>query len=204
VLDLPATMQGLSAKRPIFNSEADLQLALGWEIQLAHPSAQVRMEYRPAYLDRRGYLDVWVAGEGWSAAIELKYFKRALDITVGGERFELLSQGAQDISRYDFVKDVERVEAVVRTQPGVTGYAVALTNDSSYWRVPAVPRSTVDSAFRLHEGSTLEGLLGWGEKAGAGTTKGRRSRMRSRGGIRSIGATSPRWPTDPPERFGPW
>ena len=132
------------------------------------------MEYRPAYLDRRGYLDVWVAGDGWSAAIELKYFKRALDITVGGERFEAAQkQEAQDISRYDFVKDVERVETVVRTQPSVTGYAVALTNDSSYWRVPAVPRPTIDGAFRLHEGVHARGFARMGRKAGAGTTKGR-------------------------------
>jgi hypothetical protein len=116
-VDLVATMRALAVKRPIFSSEADFQLALGWEIQLAHPAARIRMEYRPAYLDRRGYLDLWAADDGWAAAIELKYFTRALDYVSGGERFELLNQGAQDISRYDFVRDVERVEAVARAQP---------------------------------------------------------------------------------------
>jgi len=172
-LDLAAMMRTLAAKRPIFNSEADFQLALGWEIQLAHPAARLRMEYRPAYLDRRGYLDLWAADAGWTAAIELKYFTRALDLVVGGERFELLNQGAQDISRYDFVRDVERVESVVRAQPGVRGYALALSNDSSYWRVPAYSRTTIDAAFRLHEGSTLNGRLAWATSAGAGTTRGR-------------------------------
>jgi hypothetical protein len=31
-LDLGASMANLAAKRPLFNSEADFQLALGWEI----------------------------------------------------------------------------------------------------------------------------------------------------------------------------
>lgn len=173
VLDLVEVLRTLAAKRPLFSSEADFQFALGWEIQLAYRSARVRMEYRPVYLDRRGYLDLWVADEDWTAAIEVKYFTRALDLDVGDERFELLNQGAQDISRYDFVRDVERVESVVRAQPGVVGYALALSNDSSYWRVPTAARVTIDAAFRLHEGSTLTGQRTWGALAGAGTTRGR-------------------------------
>ena len=172
-LQLHATMADLARSRPIFNSEADFQLALAWEIQRAHPRARLRLEYRPAYLDRRGYLDLWVASDGWAAAIELKYFTRALDLAVDGERFELLNHGAQDISRYDFIRDVERVESVARAQPGVKGYALALTNDSSYWRVPTVTRPTIDAAFRIHEGSILSGRLAWSDAAGAGTIRGR-------------------------------
>jgi hypothetical protein len=166
-------MRSLAGNRPIFGSEADFQHALAWEIQLAYPTARLRLEYRPAYLDRRGYLDLWVAGDGWAAAVELKYFTRAVDLVVGGERFELLNQGAQDISRYDFVRDVERVESVVKAEAGIEGYVLALTNDSSYWRVPTQPRATVDAAFRIHEGSTLTGRLDWATSAGAGTTRGR-------------------------------
>ena len=173
MLDLPGLMRSLAAGRPIFSSEADFQFALAWHIQLAHPSTRLRLEYRPAYLDRRGYIDIWVASDAWTAAIELKYFTRAIDIVVGGERFELLNQGAQDVSRYDFVRDVGRVESVARAQPGVKGYAIALTNDSSYWRTPSVLRSTADAAFRLHEGQTLEGSLAWGATAGPGTMRGR-------------------------------
>lgn len=173
MLDLASTMRTLALKRPIFNSEADFQLALGWEIQLSHPTARLRMEYRPVYLDRRGYLDLWAVDDGWTAAIELKYFTRALDLVLNGERFELLNKGAQDVSRYDFVRDVERVESVVRAKPGVVGYALALSNDSSYWRVPTNPRATIDAAFRLHEGSMLTGQLAWATAAGAGTTRGR-------------------------------
>jgi len=173
MLDLAAIMRTLSAERPIFNSEADFQLALGWEIQIAHPEARLRMEYRPAYLDRRGYLDLWAAADGWATAIELKYFTRALNLRIGGEQFELLNQGAQPLSRYDFIRDLERVESVVRTQPGVKGYTLALTNDSAYWRVPMDSTATIDAAFRLHEGAILSGRLAWSASAGAGTTRNR-------------------------------
>ena|SRR5436189_3019592 len=123
MINVIALMSTPATKRPVFNSEADFQLALAWEIQLAHPSARIRLEYRPAYLDRRGYLDIWVADDSWAAAIEFKYFTRALNVVVGGERFELMNRGPQDISRYDFVRDVARVESVVRAQPGVRGSA---------------------------------------------------------------------------------
>lgn len=63
--------------------------------------------------------------------------------------------------------------AWARPSSRVKGYALALSNDSSYWRVPTRPRATVDSAFRLHEASTLTGELGWAPSAGAGTIRGR-------------------------------
>lgn len=103
MIDLITTMELLAHKRPVFSSEADFQLALAWKLQLGHPGARLRLEYRPAYLDRRGYLDIWASDHAWTLAIELKYFTRALDFVVGDERFELLNQGAQDINRYDFV-----------------------------------------------------------------------------------------------------
>jgi hypothetical protein len=85
----------------------------------------------------------------------------------------LLNQGAEDISRYDFIRDIVRVESVVRDHPDTTGFVLALTNESLYWRVPTAGRDTADGAFRLHEGATLSGTLGWRPGTGAGTTKGR-------------------------------
>lgn len=90
-----------------------------------------------------------------------------------GEAALPVSGGVEGDPRYDFVRDVERVEAVARAQPGVQGYALALTNDSSYWRVPTVPRPTIDAAFRIHEGSILSRRLAWADSAGSGTTRGR-------------------------------
>lgn len=172
-LDPVALMKRLEVERPVFHSEADFQLAIAWLIKDEHPGAKVRLEYRPAYLDRRGYLDIWLQEGNAAIAIELKYFTRALEFTVADERFVLLNHGAQDVARYDFVRDVERVESVVHNGVATSGYAIALTNDSSYWRTPAAPRATADAAFRLHEGQLLEGTLGWSVSTGAGTMRGR-------------------------------
>ena len=160
MLDLVVIMRALAAKRPIFNSEADFQLALGWEIQTAHPAARLRMEYRPAYLDPRGHVDVWAADAGWKAAIELRYLTRARDLVVGDERFALLNQGASDISSHDFVRDVEQVESGMRAQPGVNGYALALSHDSSCWRCSRVHTSVSPPAASTKARDSPDGWHG--------------------------------------------
>ncbi len=128
----------------MFHSEADFQFALAWEIR-EKTGLEVRLEY-PRKPSAKRYLDIWLPEA--RAAIELKYFKRKLDVAVGGERFALANQGAHDINRYHFLRDIERVEGAGR------GFAVALTNDPNYW-TRAIKQSPIDAAFRLHEGRTL-------------------------------------------------
>jgi hypothetical protein len=152
--------------RPIFHSEADFQHSLAWNIQLRHPDAAIRLETRP---ERGIRLDVLVDHAGERTAIELKYLSARFQGTVNGETFDLPNQAAQDISRHDFVKDVSRVERFVADGIADVGWAVALTNDGSYWRT-GWKLDPVDAAFRINEGRTLEGSLGWGALAGAGTT----------------------------------
>ncbi|HIO32695.1 MAG TPA: hypothetical protein EYN25_03915 [Candidatus Nitrosopelagicus sp.] len=160
----------LSSLRPIFNMEKDFQLALGWEIQKKFPDWSVRFEHKPTNLKDRIFVDLWIKGDQTSA-IELKYKTRKLDVNVKGESFNLLDQAAQDLGRYDFLKDVERLENIVSTHNNVKGYAVILTNDSAYWKSPTT--ETVDAEFRIHEGRILNGELAWGTEAGAGTMRKR-------------------------------
>lgn len=183
MLDLPRLLEGLSVDRPLFHSEADFQFALAWHIQRTHPEAVIRLEYKPAYLDRRGYLDIWVRRGDSVDAIEVKYWKRRLDVDVAGERFDLSNQGAQDIARYDFFSDLARVEALVAINPAATGHVLALTNDSSYWQPPVTLRDTIDAAFRVHEGRLVNGELVWGQRAGAGTMRGRERVLNLSGGF---------------------
>ena len=170
-MELVQTLARLAMRRPIFHSEADFQHALAWELQKEWPTAEIRLEFRP-FPEERFYLDIWCGRPEGSLAIELKYLTRGLDAVVNSERFLLKNQAAQDISRHDIVKDIVRVERIAAARPGTTGYVVALTNDASYWK-ESLRTSTVDAAFRLHEGRLLEGTLGWGANAGAGTTKNR-------------------------------
>ena len=160
----------LSSLRPIFNMEADFQFALAWEIQKKFPDWSVRFEKKPPNLKDRIFVDLWIEGDE-TCAIELKYKTRRFDIDVKGESFNLLNQGAQDLGRYDFLKDVERLENIVSAHDNVKGYAIILTNDSSYWKSTAT--ETIDTKFRIHDGRVLNGELAWRPEASSGTMRGR-------------------------------
>ena len=160
----------LSSLRPIFNMEADFQFALAWEIQKKFPDWSIRFEKKPPNLKDRIFVDLWIEGDE-TCAIELKYKTRRFDIDVKGESFNLLNQGAQDLGRYDFLKDVERLENIVSAHDNVKGYAIILTNDSSYWKSTAT--ETIDTKFRIHDGRVLNGELDWHPETSSGTMRGR-------------------------------
>ncbi len=161
----------LSSHRLVFHSERDFQHALAWQVHLHHPDGAIRLETRPLP-GRPVFLDLAVTLAGRRAAIELKYLVRALTTTVNGEQFKLRDQSAQDLGRYDIVKDIARLEELVAARAADIGYAVVLSNDPLYWQ-PSKKPSPADAAFRLDEGRTLTGLLAWGVSAGAGTMRGR-------------------------------
>jgi hypothetical protein len=98
----------------------------------------------------------------------------------GDEPFNLLNHSAQDIGRYDFLKDVQRLEQIVSGQENIVGYAIMLTNDNSYWSA-AKSDLTVDANFRIHDGRVITGVLSWGRKASAGTMKSREQPIDIRG-----------------------
>jgi hypothetical protein len=165
-------MQSLAEKPPIFHSEADFQHALAWELHLAEPEAQVRLEYRPV-LAGRMYVDIWLESSGGLAAIELKYPTKCFSVVGHDGAYELRDHSAQDLVRHDFVKDLARLEQIGKTLPAVSATAIMLTNDPLYWK-PARAGNQIDLAFRIHEGRVLEGTLAWGAHAGEGTTANRR------------------------------
>ena len=63
------------------------------------------------------------------------------------------------------------------------GYAVLLTNDSAYWKVPT-RTSTVDADFRLHEGRAVSGVLAWASSSKPGTVRGREAPIEIHGSYR--------------------
>ena len=167
-------LRSLSARRPLFHSEADFQHALAWEVQLANKSAAVRLEQQVAADGKRVHLDLLVRDNGLHTAIELKYKTKRAALTHAGEEFHLRNQSAQDIGRYDFLKDIVRIERYVAAHPGSEGYALLLTNDQTYWQ-ESKKAHAVDTAFRIHHGRTLTGELAWGAAASDGTKKSRTS-----------------------------
>jgi hypothetical protein len=181
VIQISEILATLAKKRPIFHSEADFQHAISWEIQQQLPNASLRLE-RPVQVNNRSlHVDVWVITQDEILAIELKYKTRGLSVLVDGEKFDLKDQSAQDIARYDFMKDIQRLEQVTAEQGRTTGYAILLTNDSAYWINPA-NRNTVDAAFRIGDGRTLEGVFDWGVNASDGTKMSREQSLALRNG----------------------
>lgn len=170
--DITRVLAALASKRPIFHSEADFQHALAWEIHERWPPCSIRLERKPPHLDNRIYLDIWAEDSHAIFTMELKYKTRRLRVEVGGETFDLLDQVAQDVGRYDFLRDIERLEQVVSGRNDIMGFAIFLTNDSAYWKPPRDDQ-TVDASFRIHQGRVVTGELRWGSGASAGTMRGR-------------------------------
>ncbi|MCA0757028.1 hypothetical protein KP806_18360 [Paenibacillus sp. N4] len=180
-MDIQAVLQALANKRPIFHNEADFQHALAWELRELY-QYEIRLERRIELNNgQRTYIDVLAEKNGQKVAIELKYKMKAFQCNVGDEEFSLLNQGAHDIGRYDILKDLQRLEAIVGNELAAEGYLVLLTNDVSYYAEPLVTRATVDQEFRIHQGRRIHGLLSWGERAGAGTMKGREAAIAIKG-----------------------
>lgn len=171
-LDIPGVMNTLASQRKVFHSEADFQHAFAWELHLRQPEASIRLE-KPLRTDTKNlHLDFLIEHQGKSVAVELKYKTRSLKLNLDGEDFHLSSHSAQDLGRYDFIKDICRLEEITSTIRDCEGWAIMLTNDTAYWKTPQ-SAETVDAAFRLTEGRILTGNLAWTDQASAGTKKNR-------------------------------
>lgn len=103
MINLANVMNQLAQHRPVFHSEADFQHALAWQLHQMIPSARVRLEYCPV---PGVHLDIWVATDDGSLALELKYLTKGYSANVNGERFELRNHAAQPPGRYNFVDDI--------------------------------------------------------------------------------------------------
>lgn len=173
-------MERLARRRSLFHSEADFQHAFAWELHMLAPAWNIRLEV--PVRDKIGvvHLDLLGCLGEFRMAIELKYKTRALTATVSGEDFALADQAAQDLGRYDFFKDLLRVETFVHSDAKRSGYAIFLTNDSAYWKPPA----GIDhgySSFAMSDGRQVSGVLAWGARASAGTRRKREDEIVIRG-----------------------
>lgn len=176
--DLGHYMSLLARSRPAFHSEADFQHSLAWLIHEQESSLSIRLEYpddiQNEHRQSRFYVDVFIFDNNEKYAIELKYKTKELSANINGEEFRLKGQSAQNHGRYDYLKDVERLEHLKSIGMIAKGYSVLLTNDHLYWVRPAKDNFS-DKAFRIHDGKVMENaILSWGASASDGTTKGRR------------------------------
>lgn len=159
----------LAKDKHIFCSEMDFQLHLAWLMK--KEGFELSLEYDPGCLDANAALDIMI----WKperVAVELKYKTALFQPTVFDYPLRLKNQGAQDIGRYDFFKDISRVERVVAERKAEKGFSILLTNDRSYWRTGR--NGTADEMFRIYDGRTVKlGPYHWGSGASPGTKRGR-------------------------------
>jgi len=137
-------MAELAKTRPIFHSEADFQHSLAWLIHEKYPRLQIRLEYP---LRDIGVVDIVIMSDADRYLIELKYKTVKMECAVKQEKFSIKNHGAQPLSRYDGLKDIERIE-----KSGCDGVTIFLTNDEQFWRVS--PKGNGE-AFSLQEGRKI-------------------------------------------------
>jgi hypothetical protein len=174
-IEMQQILASVAVNRPIFHSEADFQHAFALAYMDASPSASIRLEYRIPLKNERAHADLWIRQDGNATYIELKYWTRYFDVVHDGEAFTLADQSALPLSRYDFIKDLGRIERVVHAGLANRGFVIALTNDPGYWNLPT--QNPIDAAFRLSGGRVLTGDFAWEKHAGLGTIKKREQTM---------------------------
>ncbi|MCG3884549.1 hypothetical protein I3271_07590 [Photobacterium leiognathi] len=152
--DIKFIVESSIEKRNVFHSERDFQLALGLCLMKKFGD-NVRLEYPLTRANNKNeYCDIVCAGFN-RVGIELKYKTASLSESINGEDYHLKHQGAQDCGRYDFLRDVLRLEQWVSSGKIDVGYAVLLTNNKSYWLPEKEGSTAADLAFRLSDGRVV-------------------------------------------------
>lgn len=176
--ELSCVLRNLAKRRPVFHSEDDFKFELAWELK-TRVGFQVQIEF-PFHLnkekDTKGNprnlrLDLRLSDGKKRYGIELKYKTKALDFDNGDLKFKLRDQGGDDQARYDFMKDIWRIEESIREGYIDFGYSIFLTNAANYWK--AGRENTIDQDFKLYDGRKVSGNLKWAKRASSGTTKSR-------------------------------
>ena len=168
-VDIRLVLAALAAKRPMFHSEKDFQLHLAWELKSL--GSEVCLEYHPARLDGNTVIDIFVERPE-RVAFALRYRMRPFRYEIKGQRYALKANVATYFARYDFWRDVERIETVVGHGTASRGCVLFLTNAPQYLSI-SKRKDANDAAFRMHEGRAVSaGSLKWSPGTAAGSMKG--------------------------------
>ncbi len=156
-------LEKLSRERPFFHSERDFQFAKAWKIKQKYPEFKLRLEKKENVSnEERIAIDICVLTSKTVIPIEIKHQTKHLLVTHEEEIFALADHGAEDHGRYDFLKDIMRIESVIGFNQYEVGFAIMLTNNPLYWQNGT--KHTFDEEFRIHDDRRLKGKLQW--KAG--------------------------------------
>ena len=184
-------LSNLAQIRPGFWSEADFQFAFAWELQRQKllPNAKIRLERCIRLADDNSvlsddkqsyksyYVDIWVEYEGKIYPIELKYktIDKPLFYATSSQIEPIFAknQAANDLGRYLYLKDVERIETIkqhLKLKFG-GGFAIMLTNDKKYFDPSKnLNLNILDRYFRIHQDARFVGPQTYGWNVNPNTT----------------------------------
>ena len=176
----------LSKTREIFHSEADFQHSFALQLLKISKYKNIRLE-RPVRIDKNKSIsvDIFMRYQEKWIGIELKYWTKKLEWFDKNldEGFDLKDHGASDQSRYDYWKDVERLEKIKESKLIGNGYAICLTNVPGFWK--GVGEGTISELYRINEGRTVNNeKLSWLKKPSPGSIKGREDNIKIKGNFK--------------------
>lgn len=107
-----------------------------------------------------GYLDLYVKLNEKIYGFEFKYKTKELSVKNSILSFNLKNQGAQDLLRFEFRKDIHRLEYLkyitIDDNPKIDiGFAVILSNDSTLYN--NITKETADKELRFSDDTTIKG-----------------------------------------------
>lgn len=120
------------------------------------------MEYPVVQGDKTIYIDIVVVIDEKKHPIELKYKTKELkNISIYDTTVNLKNHAAQDLGRYAYLKDIERIEELKTDRGFSTGYAIMITNDNSYLENVRNTAKCLDHNFRINRDKVINGKLPW-------------------------------------------
>jgi hypothetical protein len=161
MIEIDLVMQELGASSPVFTSEWDFQKKLVKAVERRLPDARFECPCR----FERIRIDLGIYLGGSTAVIELKYKTRKFDVILDGKHFALKNTSVRPEARYDFVKDIKRLERYVRCEAGSVGWAIILTNDHLLWELGS---GGISEEFCIADGLRMSGTCKWKDGCAAG------------------------------------
>jgi len=159
-MDIEKIIQSLASKKPVFDLERDFQKSLKQIIKQELPNSQVDTEYNIQTELGSVRVDIRVLDQEKEYFIELKYKPTNLEVRIGDNDLELKHHGAQDLSCYDFLYDVSKLEHIIESRLDSTGYAIFITNDERYW-LGTENKDADYYPFRLTDHREITGHMMW-------------------------------------------
>ncbi|MBY8997410.1 MAG: hypothetical protein KGD60_06745 [Candidatus Thorarchaeota archaeon] len=148
-------LETIATKYEPFSQEVDFQYRFADEILEQYPGSHVFLECLPYPSASSVRVDICVIYGDKRYLFELKYKVR---------------NQAVDLSCYDYVKDIRKIEKLNGMSKDFSGFAIFLTNRSIFWRGSDNTTSNY-YPFQLKDGNELKGTLDWQgnrEKKGEG------------------------------------